>query len=120
MSGEAGDTPYQFFQFVDAFKAHYVTRDGNLVIDDPEVRRRLIRAIDAYTAIYRKGCTPPASLTWDGYGNNEGFLKKAVVMTPNNTLSIPNAEARASGLLQEQRDDRMAARPGRRSLSDQR
>jgi hypothetical protein len=55
MSGEAGDTPYQFFQFVDAFKAHYVTRDGNLVIDDPEIRRRLIRAIDAYTAIYRKG-----------------------------------------------------------------
>ena len=29
------------------------------VIDDPEVRRRLIKAIDSYTAVYRKGCTPP-------------------------------------------------------------
>ena len=38
--------------------------------DDPEVRRRLINAIASYTAIYRKGCTPPDSVTWDGYGNN--------------------------------------------------
>ena len=36
-----------------------MTRDGQLVIDDPEIRRRLIMAIDGYTAIYRKGCTPP-------------------------------------------------------------
>ena len=60
MSGEASDTQYQFFQFLAAYDADYVTRDGRLVIDDPEVRRRLIEAIDAYTAVYRKGCTPPA------------------------------------------------------------
>ena len=45
-----------------AYDADYVTRDGRLVIDDPEVRRRLIKAIDSYTAIYRKGCTPPDSV----------------------------------------------------------
>ena len=59
MSGEASDTQYQFFQFLAAYDAHYVTRDGRLVIDDPEVRRRLIEAIDAYTAVYRKGCARP-------------------------------------------------------------
>ena len=47
-----------------AYEADYVTRDGQLVIDDPEVGRRLIKALDSYTAIYRKGCTPPDSVDW--------------------------------------------------------
>jgi multiple sugar transport system substrate-binding protein len=51
-----------------------------------------VRAIDAYTATYRKGCTPPNSIAWaSGLGNNEAFLEQAVVMTPNQSLSIPNA-----------------------------
>ena len=74
-----------------AYEADYVTRDGRLVIDDPEIRRRLIKAIDSYTAIYRKGCTPPDSVTWADLDNNKAFLAQAVVMTPNETLSIPNA-----------------------------
>jgi multiple sugar transport system substrate-binding protein len=61
-SGEPADTQVQLFQFFDAYDADYVSRDGRLVIDDPEVRRRLIEAIDAYTAVYRKGCTPPGSI----------------------------------------------------------
>jgi hypothetical protein len=68
-----------------------VTRAGRLVIDDPKVQRRLIEAVDSYTAIYRKGCTPPDSVTWDGYGNNAQFLAHSIVMTPNQTLSITNA-----------------------------
>jgi multiple sugar transport system substrate-binding protein len=68
-----------------------VTRDGELVIDDPEIRRRLIRATESYTAAYREGCTPPDSVTWDDRGNNRAFLAQTVVMTANNTLSIPNA-----------------------------
>ena len=59
MSAEAADTENEFVQFMAAYEADYVTPDGRLVIDDPEVRRRLIKAIDSYTAIYRKGCTPP-------------------------------------------------------------
>jgi hypothetical protein len=34
-------------QFVDAYGAEYVTRDGRPVIDNPEVRQKLIRAIDS-------------------------------------------------------------------------
>ena len=75
-----------------AYEADYVTRDGRLVIDDPEIRRRLVKAIDSYTAIYRKGCTPPDSVTWDRLSaTTRQFLAQAVVMTPNQTLSIPNA-----------------------------
>jgi multiple sugar transport system substrate-binding protein len=91
MSANAADTYIEFFQFLAAQKAEYVTPDGRLVIDDPEVRRGLIKAMDSYTAVYRKGCTPPDAVTWFDDGNNKAFLAHAVVMTPNVSLSIPNA-----------------------------
>jgi multiple sugar transport system substrate-binding protein len=92
MAVRAGDTDLQFFQFMAAFDADYVSRDGKLLIDDPEIRQRLIRAIDSYTAIYRKGCTPPGALEWSsGLGNNEAFWSQQAVMVPNVSLSIPNA-----------------------------
>ena len=92
MSAEAPDTQIQFLQFVAAYDADYVTRDGRLVIDDPEVRRRLIETMDAYTAFYRKGCTPPSSTAWDSnLDNNKAFLAQAVMIVLNDTLSIPNA-----------------------------
>jgi multiple sugar transport system substrate-binding protein len=92
MSGQAADTQNQFFQFLAAYEADYVTRDGRLGIDDPGVRGKLIEAIDAYTAVYRRGCTPPSSITWNSnLDNNMQFLAQTVVMVLNDTLSIPNA-----------------------------
>jgi multiple sugar transport system substrate-binding protein len=91
MAAASVDTENGIWQFIHAYEANYVTHDGRLVIDDPEVRRRLIKAVDSYTRIYRKGCTPPDSLTWDGYGNNAQFLAQSIVMTPNQTLSTVNA-----------------------------
>jgi multiple sugar transport system substrate-binding protein len=85
------DTQFEFFQFVAANNADYVSADGQLVIDDPEIRQRLIGAVDSYTRIYRKGCTPPDSVAWSNIDNNKAFLAQAVVMTANETLSIPNA-----------------------------
>ena len=90
MSVDSPDTEDGFWQFAWAYDADYVTRDGRLVVDDPEVRRRFIQAIDGYTAIYRKGCTPPDSITWTSRDNNEQFLAQNIVMTLNTTLSIPN------------------------------
>jgi multiple sugar transport system substrate-binding protein len=91
MSVGSPDTEDGIRQFVDAYEADYVTRDGRLVIDEPQVRAGLVKALDAYTAIWRKGCTPPASVDWEGRGNNEAFLAQAVVMTVNSSLSIPGA-----------------------------
>ena len=90
MSADFVDTTNGFNQFWDAVGADYLTRDGRLVIDDPEVRRRMVKTIDSYTAIYRKGCTPPDSVTWSNFDNNEQFLAQNIVMTINSTLSIPN------------------------------
>jgi multiple sugar transport system substrate-binding protein len=85
------DTEFEFFQFVAANEADYVTRDGRLVIDDPGIRQKLVETLDSYTAIYRKGCTPPDAVSWGNTGNNKAFLAQTVVMTANDTLSIPNA-----------------------------
>ena len=90
MAGDDTD-PADFRQFVHAYEADYVTRDGRLVIDEPEVRAGLAKALDGYTALYRKGCAPPDAVGWDDYGNNKAFLEQRVVMTVNATLSIPGA-----------------------------
>jgi multiple sugar transport system substrate-binding protein len=91
MAVEPTDTSDQFFQFVAAYGADYVTREGELVIDQPEIRRRLVEAIESYTAVYRKGCTPPGSVIWAYYDDNKAFLAQTVVMAPNYSLSIPKA-----------------------------
>ncbi len=96
MSAKANDTHIEFEQFIQAYEADYVTREGKLVIDDPEIRSQLIRAMDSYTAIWRKGCTPPDAVGWDSSGNNQAFLSRTVVMTLNGTLSITNALKRES------------------------
>jgi multiple sugar transport system substrate-binding protein len=85
------DTEPAFRQFVAAYGADYITRDGRLVIDEPAVRAGLVEALTGYTDIFRKGCTPPTSADWVGTGNNKAFLSQTVVMTLNNTLSIPSA-----------------------------
>jgi multiple sugar transport system substrate-binding protein len=90
--GVGVDTQNGFFQFLAASEGAYVTRDGRLVIDDPKIRRKIIEAIDSYTAFYRKGCTPPDAVNWStGDRNNKAFLAQTVVMTENMSLSIPNA-----------------------------
>ncbi len=94
-----GDTWIDFTQFKYAYDAYWgATADGrNRVADptardtDPAARASLIKALEAYTAVYRKGCTPPDATTWNNTGNNEAFLTQRVVMTPNETLSIMNA-----------------------------
>jgi multiple sugar transport system substrate-binding protein len=91
MSADAEDTRQQLEQFMGAYEADWMTRDGRLVIDVPDVRQRLVKALDSYTAIYRKGCTPPDAITWANIDNNKQFHAQAVAMTANHTLSIVNA-----------------------------
>jgi multiple sugar transport system substrate-binding protein len=89
MSAAANDTDDELVQFQLAYGAPWRGRNGRPQVDDPAVRAGLIRALEAYTAIYRKGCTPPDSTSWKNIDNNDAFLSQTVVMTANGTLSIP-------------------------------
>jgi multiple sugar transport system substrate-binding protein len=96
MSATNVDTRDQLVQFQLAYEAPWLGRDGRLQeLADPAVRTGLIKALDAYTAIWRKGCTPPDALDWDSTDNNKAFLAQRVVMTPNVSLSIPSGLRRA-------------------------
>ena len=89
MSATAFDTRNGLDQFQLAYEASWLDRDRRLQVDDPKVRAGIIKALDAYTAIWRKGCTPPDSVSWTNADNNKAFLAQIVVMTPNTSLSIP-------------------------------
>jgi multiple sugar transport system substrate-binding protein len=91
MSAAAGDTADELLQFQLAYGAPWLDRDRRLQVDDPAVRAGMMKALAAYTAIWRKGCTPPDSLSWTNIGNNQAFLAQTVLMTANTSLSIPNA-----------------------------
>jgi multiple sugar transport system substrate-binding protein len=85
------DTDEQLLQFELAYGTPWLDRDRRLQLDDPAVRKGIIKAMNAYTTIWRKGCTPPDSVNWTSLGNNKAFLAQTIVMTPNTTLSIPGA-----------------------------
>jgi multiple sugar transport system substrate-binding protein len=91
MSAAASDTSDQFVQFQLAYGTTWLGLDRRLQVDDPAVRKGIVKALDAYTAIWRKGCTPPESVNWTNISNNKAFLAQSVVMTANTTLSIPAA-----------------------------
>ena len=91
MSVEAGDTHVQYTQFQHAYDAYWVSPDGQIRVDDPAVRANLIKAMEAYTAVYLTGCAPPDAIDWENRSNNDRFVAQTVVMTLNTSLSIPNA-----------------------------
>ena len=91
MSVAATDTEDAYVQFQLAYEAPWASPDGRLQIDDPAVRVGMVKTLDAYVAIWRRGCTPPDSVGWTNIDNNKAFLAQTVVMTPNVSLSIPNA-----------------------------
>jgi multiple sugar transport system substrate-binding protein len=90
MSG-AGDTEDEVVQFQLAYGSPWLSRDRRLQVDNLAVRAGMVKALDVYTTIWRKGCTPPDSTSWTNIDNNKAFLAQTVVMTANPSLSIPGA-----------------------------
>ena len=91
MSARGNDTGRGVAQFVYAYTEAWPTPTGPSLLHDPAARTALVKALAGYTALWRKGCTPPDALGWTNRGNNEAFLAQRVVMTVNPSLSIPGA-----------------------------
>ncbi|MBI3368088.1 MAG: carbohydrate ABC transporter substrate-binding protein, partial [Burkholderiales bacterium] len=88
MGVDSSDSFYSFLTFMDAYNVKLVSDSGKLLVDDPVVRQGLINAINDYTSVYTKGCTPPSSTNWKDPDNNVAFHNKTIVMTHNATISI--------------------------------
>ena len=91
LSIAAVDTYEIFEQILEAYDVEIVDSDGNLQVDNPEVRQGIINCLDWYTNFYLQGFVPPDAVNWLNPDNNRSLLNYQVVMTPNNSLSIPAA-----------------------------
>jgi multiple sugar transport system substrate-binding protein len=91
MSAGAIDTGTSLLQFVYAYTEAWPTPTGPNLLRDPAARAALVRGLAGYTALWTKGCTPPDALDWTNLGNNQAFLEQRVVMTINESLSVPSA-----------------------------
>lgn len=88
MGVDSSDAFYSFLTFMDAYNVQVVSDSGKLLVDDPKVRSGLIAAMNDYTSVYAKGCTPPSSTAWKDPDNNNAFHNKTTVLTHNATISI--------------------------------
>ena len=92
MSREASDTFSNFNQVLEAYDVPLLDNDGNLLVEDPQVRQQIIAALDWYTRFYKEGYVPAEATDWIDSGNNIAFLNRQVLMVVNPTLSIPGSQ----------------------------
>ena len=91
MSVEAGDTYQAFEHILEAYNVKLVDSEGNLLVDDPQVREGIIKCLDWYTQFYLQGYTPKDAVDWNNAANNRQLLNREILTTTNATLSIPAA-----------------------------
>ena len=89
MSVEAGDTYQAFEHILEAYNVRLIDKEGNLLVDDPEVRQGIIQCLDWYTSFYLQGYTPKDAVDWNNAANNRKILNREILTTTNATLSIP-------------------------------
>ncbi|MUG93404.1 extracellular solute-binding protein [Scytonema sp. UIC 10036] len=92
----AGDTFEVFEQILEAYDVEIVDSQGRLRTSDPKVRQGIINCIAWYTQFYDQGYVPPDAVNWFNPDNNRSLFNRHVVMTANNSLSIPAAVRRNS------------------------
>lgn len=83
------DTHLAFEHFLEAYGGDILDANGNLLVDRPETRQGLIKALEKYKEFYQQGYIPPKSLDWTDSGNNISYLERESLMTANSTLTIP-------------------------------
>lgn len=83
------DTHFLFEQILESFDVALFTSNGQLNIETPQVRQKLIDSLAWYAQLYRQGYIPPDAVQWSNVDNNRSLLNRLVLMTPNATLSIP-------------------------------
>ncbi|MEL7420358.1 MAG: ABC transporter substrate-binding protein [Cyanobacteria bacterium J06555_3] len=91
MSVEAGDTYQAFEHILEAYNVKLLDENGNLLVNDPQVRQGIIQCLDWYTQFYLQGYIPQDAVDWNNAANNHQILNREILTTTNATLSIPAA-----------------------------
>jgi len=85
----ADDTYILFEQILEANNINLLSERGELQVDRPEIRQGIIKCLNWYAQLYRRGYIPLDAIEWSNADNNRHLLNRSVLMTPNNSLSIP-------------------------------
>ncbi|MGL5834523.1 MAG: ABC transporter substrate-binding protein [Waterburya sp.] len=96
VSVEAADTYQVFEHILEAHNISLVNSQGQLQVNNPQIRQGIIQIFNWYKQLYEQGYIPPEALHWSNPDNNQYFLNRLVLMTPNQTLSIPAAVRQVS------------------------
>ncbi|NBD17071.1 MAG: extracellular solute-binding protein [Cyanobacteria bacterium] len=91
MSVEAGDTYQAFEHILEAYNVKLLDENGNLLVNDPQVRQGIIQCLDWYTQFYLQGYIPKDAVDWNNAANNHQILNREILTTTNASLSIPAA-----------------------------
>lgn len=91
LSIAAGDTYQTFEHILEAYDVQILDAKGQLQLNDPEVRQGIVKVLDWYAQSYQQGYLPPDAMHWLNPDNNRNLLNRKVLMTTNETLSIPAA-----------------------------
>jgi multiple sugar transport system substrate-binding protein len=88
-STKGTDTLYNFEMALLSFGGQLLSDDGRVVADQPQNRAAIIKTVQWFGELYNSGYVPPDAVNWTDGDNNANFHSKAIVMTPNPSLSIP-------------------------------
>lgn len=91
LSVGAKDSYHIFEHVLEAHNVLILNSQGQLLVDQPQVRQGIIQCLNWYVQLYRDGYIPPDAVNWLDPDNNRGLLNRTVLMTVNPTLSIPAA-----------------------------
>ena len=87
----SADTFYLFEQILEAYDVQILDSKGQLLVNAPKVHQGLVKCLEWYAKFYQQGYVPPDAVNWLNPDNNRQLLNRELVMTPNNSLSIPAA-----------------------------
>src|SRR6516225_970657 len=65
----------------------FITSDGKLHTDDPQVRAAAVQAIKSLTSAFKDGYVPPGCVNWNDADDNNAFHSKLMVMDFDGTIS---------------------------------
>ncbi|MEL6381197.1 MAG: ABC transporter substrate-binding protein [Cyanobacteria bacterium J06626_18] len=101
-SDKAADTYLLFEQILEAYDAQLVTPEGELQVENPAVRQKIIQSLDWYAQFYKDGYLPMDTVNWLNPDNNGNLLNRSIVMTPNTSLTIPATVRKEADVYQNQ------------------
>jgi multiple sugar transport system substrate-binding protein len=88
LNSTGNDSNALFNYFITAYGGrNLVSKNGQLHLDDPQVKEAVTRALAYPTAAYKEGAVPPGAINWNDADDNNAFHAKQIVMDLDGTIS---------------------------------